>query len=45
MDKAIHRKSVAKSEGKFLPSEEELDPDKIPQFGLVVEEVEKINPT
>jgi hypothetical protein len=23
---------------------EELDPDKIPQFGLVAEEVEKVNP-
>jgi Chaperone of endosialidase len=25
-------------------SKEELDPDKIPQFGLVAEEVEKVNP-
>jgi len=23
---------------------EELDPDKIPQFGLIAEEVEKVNP-
>ena len=23
---------------------EEIDPDKIPQFGLVAEEVEKVNP-
>ena len=42
MDKASE--SVLALEPVTFRYKEELDPDKIPQFGLVAEEVEKVNP-
>jgi trimeric autotransporter adhesin len=42
MDKASE--AVLKLKPVTFQYKEELDPDKIPQFGLIAEEVEKINP-
>ena len=42
MDKASE--AIAQLKPVTFRYKEELDPDKIPQFGLIAEEVEKVNP-
>ena len=42
MDKASE--ALLKLKPVTFQYKEELDPDKIPQFGLIAEEVEKVNP-
>jgi hypothetical protein len=42
MDKASE--TLLKLKPVTFHYKEELDPDKIPQFGLIAEEVEKVNP-